>query len=73
MTISFLRYMNMSKKIFKIKTDGTIGVDEEDIAFIYKYGVVFMNGEELHFPQYWIKKYLEKYNMHHLYLHDICG
>ena len=61
--------MNM----IKIKHNGQIGVEEEDIAFIYKYGVVFMDGSEIHFPQYFIKKYLDKYNMHHLYLHDICG
>ena len=61
--------MNM----FKIKHDGQIGVEEEDIAFIYKYGVVFMDGSEIHFSQYFIKKYLDKYDMHHLYLHDICG
>ena len=59
--------------MIKIKHNGQIGVEEEDIAFIYKYGVVFMDGSEIHFPQYFIKKYLDKYNMHHLYLHDICG
>tara|TARA_B100000214_G_scaffold168485_1_gene121025 strand:+ start:3472 stop:3657 length:186 start_codon:yes stop_codon:yes gene_type:complete len=59
--------------VIKIKTNNVIGIDEEDIAFIYKYGVVFLDGTEMHFPQYWIKKYIDKNDLHHLYLHDICG
>tara|TARA_S200002703_G_C3583860_1_gene179321 strand:+ start:166 stop:348 length:183 start_codon:yes stop_codon:yes gene_type:complete len=58
--------------IFKIKADGMIGVEENDIALIYKYGIVFLNGEELHFSPKWIKKYVEKNDYHHLYHEDVC-
>ena len=58
--------------IFKIKKDGMIGVEENDIALIYKYGIVFLNGEELHFSAKWIKEYVEKNDYHHLYHDDVC-
>ena len=54
--------------IFKIKADGMIGVEEKDIALIYKYGIIFLNGEELHFSPKWIKNYVEKNDYHLLSL-----
>jgi len=59
--------------MIKIKNNGQIGIDEEDIAFIYKYGIVFLNGSEIHYTQSFIKKYVEQNNLYHLYHHDICG
>ena len=59
--------------MIKIKPDGKIGMDEEDIAFIYKYGIVFLNGNEIHYSQSFIKRYVEQNNLQHLYHHDICG
>ena len=49
-----------------------IGVEEKDIALIYKYGIIFLNGEELHFSPKWIKNYVEKNDYHHLYHEDVC-
>ena len=59
--------------MIKIKNNDQIGIDEEDIAFIYKYGIVFLNGSEIHNTQSFIKKYVEQNNLYHLYHHDICG
>jgi|TARA_Y100001937_G_scaffold31174_1_gene44711 hypothetical protein len=59
--------------MIKIKNNGQIGIDEEDIAFIYKYGIVFLNGSEIHYTQSFIKKYVEQNDLYHLYHSDICG
>tara|TARA_X000001382_G_scaffold92571_1_gene67138 strand:- start:7985 stop:8170 length:186 start_codon:yes stop_codon:yes gene_type:complete len=59
--------------VIKIKPDGVIGIDHKDIAFIYKYGIVFLDETEFHFPQYWIKNYVKKHNLEHLYAPEICG
>ena len=59
--------------VIKIKPNNVIGIDEEDIALIYKYGVVFLDGTEMQFPQYWIRKYVDNNDLHHLYHYDICG
>jgi hypothetical protein len=59
--------------VIKIKEDGVIGIDENDIAFIYKYGIVFLDSTEIHFPQYFIKKYIKKFNLEHLYAPEYCG
>jgi len=59
--------------MIKIKSNNQIGIDEEDIAFIYKYGIVFLNGSEIHYTQSFIKKYVEQNDLYHLYHHDICG
>ena len=52
--------------MIKIKNNGQIGIDEEDIAFIYKYGIVFLNGSEIHYTQSFIKKYVEQNDLYHL-------
>jgi len=59
--------------VIKIKPNNVIGIDVEDIALIYKYGVVFFDGTEWHFPQYIIKEYVNKNDLHHIYYEDICG
>jgi hydroxyacyl-ACP dehydratase HTD2-like protein with hotdog domain len=59
--------------MIKIKLNNQIGIDEEDIALIYKYGIVFLNGTEIHYSQTFIKKYVEQNDLHHLYHSDICG
>jgi len=59
--------------MIKIKSNNQIGIDEEDIAFIYKYGIVFLNGSEIHYTQSFIKKYVEQNDLYHLYHNDICG
>jgi len=59
--------------MIKIKSNNQIGIDEEDIAFIYKYGIVFLNGSEIHYTQSFIKKYVEQNDLYHLYHSDICG
>ena len=59
--------------MIKIKNNGQIGIDEEDIAFIYKYGIVFLNGSEIQYTQSFIKKYVEQNDLYHLYHSDICG
>ena len=59
--------------MIRIKNNDQIGIDEEDIAFIYKYGIVFLDGSEIHYSQSIIKKYVEQDNLYHLYHHDVCG
>ena len=59
--------------MIKIKNNNQIGIDEEDIAFIYIYGIVFLNGSEIHYTQSFIKKYVEQNDLYHLYHSDICG
>ena len=59
--------------MIKIKPDDEIGIDEKDIAIIYKYGIILLDGSEYHFPKWWIKKYINSHDLYHLYHSDICS
>jgi len=58
---------------FTTKQDGIIGINEEDIALIYKYGIIFLDGTEIQCSQTKIRRYMQDNDLHHLYCHDICG
>lgn len=44
--------------MFKIYTNGTIGVDWDKVDYTHKYGIVFKDGRELILPQTLMKKYI---------------